>query len=54
MMMMVVVLAAVVVSRLGQMVTKDQDQVEEMKGRFGQGWSAFCKLDNIVRDKNVQ
>ena len=38
---------------LGQMVTKDQDQIQEMKRRIGQGWSAFCKLDNIMRDKNV-
>ena len=38
---------------LGQMVTKDQDQVQEMKRRIGQGWNAFCKLDNIMRDKNV-
>ena len=38
---------------LGQMVTKDHDQVQEMKRRIGQGWSAFCKLDNIMRDKNV-
>ena len=38
---------------LGQMVTKDHDQIEEMKRRIGQGWSAFCKLDSIMRDKNV-
>ena len=37
----------------GQMVTKDHDQIQEMKRRIGQGWSAFCKLDNIMRDKNV-
>ena len=24
-----------------------------MKKRIEQGWSAFCKLDNIMRDKNV-
>ena len=36
---------------LGQMVTKDHDQIQEMKRRIGQGWSAFCKLDNIMRDK---
>ena len=24
-----------------------------MKRRIGQGWSAFCKLDNIMRDKIV-
>ena len=35
---------------LGQTVTKDHDQGEEM---IGQGWSAFCKLDNFMRDKNV-
>ena len=34
------------------MVTKDRDQVQEMKRRIGQGWSAFCRLD-IMRDKNV-
>ena len=38
---------------LGKMVTKDHDQVQEMKRRIGQGWSAFCKLDNTMRDKNV-
>ena len=38
---------------LGQMVTKDHDQVQEMKRRIGQGWRAFCKLGNIMRDKNV-
>ena len=38
---------------LGQMVTKDDDQIQEMKRRIGQGWSSFCKLDNIMRDKNV-
>ena len=34
------------------MVTKDHDQVQEMKWRIGQGWSAFYKLD-IMQDKNV-
>ena len=38
---------------LWQMMTKDQDQVQEMKRRIEQGWNAFCKLDNIMRDKNV-
>ena len=38
---------------LGQMVTKDHDQVQETKRRIGQGWSVFWKLDNIMRDKNV-
>ena len=38
---------------LGQMVTKDHDQVLGLKRRIGQGWSAFCNLDNIIRDKNV-
>ena len=37
----------------GQMVTKDHDQVQEMKRRIGQGCNAFCKLDNIMQDKNV-
>ena len=35
------------------MVTKDHDHVQEMKRRIGQGWSVFCKLDNIMQDKNV-
>ena len=35
------------------MVTKNYDQVPEMKRRMGQGWSAICKLDNIMRDTNV-
>ena len=38
---------------LGQMLTEDHEQVQEMKMRIGQGWSAFGKLDNIVRYKNV-
>ena len=38
---------------LGKMVTKDHDQVQEMIRRIGQGWSTFCKLDNIMQDKNV-
>ena len=38
---------------LAQMVTKNHDQVQEMKRRIGQGWNAFRKLDNIMRDKNV-
>ena len=37
---------------LGQMVTKDHDQIQEIKRRIGQGWSVFCKLD-IMHDKNV-
>ena len=35
------------------MVTKDHDQVQEMKRKIEQGWIAFCKPDNIMRDKNV-
>ena len=38
---------------LMEMVTKSHDQVQETKRRTEQGWSAFCKLDNIMRDKNV-
>ena len=38
---------------LGQMVTKNHDQIQEMKRRIGQEWIAFCKMDNIMRDKNV-
>ena len=29
-------------------VAKDHDQVQEMKRRIGQEWSAFCELDNIM------
>ena len=36
---------------LGQMITKDHGQVQEMKMRIRQGWSAFGKLNNIMRDK---
>ena len=38
---------------LGQMVTKDHDQVPAVKRRMEQGWSAFSKLDNIIRNKSV-
>ena len=38
---------------LGQMVTKDHDQVQEIKRRMEEGWSTFCKLDNIMCDKNM-
>ena len=38
---------------LGQMVAKYHDQVQEMNRRIRQGWSDFCKLDNIMRDKTV-
>ena len=38
---------------LGQMVTEGHDQIQEMKRRIRQGWSAFCKLDNIKEEKNV-
>ena len=37
---------------LGEMVTKDHDQVQGLKRRMRQVWSVFCKLD-IMRDKNV-
>ena len=33
---------------LGQVVTKDHDQVQEMKRRIGQGWSVFYKVDDIL------
>ena len=36
-----------------QMMTKDHDQVQEMKRRNGQGWSSICTLNNIMRDKSV-
>ena len=38
---------------LGQKVTKVHDQVE-MKGRIRQGWSSFCKLENIILDKHMR
>ena len=38
---------------LGQIVTKDHDQVQEMNRRIRQGWSAFCKLD-VMRHIYVQ
>ena len=34
-------------------MTKDHDQVQGMKKRIGQGWSVFCKLHNIMQNKNV-
>ena len=37
---------------LGQMVTKDDDQMQEMIRRIRQRWSAFRKVDNIMWDKN--
>ena len=39
---------------LGQTVTKNNGQVQEIKRRIGQGWRAFCKLDNIMRSKMCQ
>ena len=39
---------------LGTMVTKDHDKIQEMKRRIGQGWNAFCKLDNICETKMCQ
>ena len=33
---------------LGQMVTKDHDQEEELRCRIGLGWTAFGKLDSIM------
>ncbi len=38
---------------LGQLITKDHDQTKELKRRIGLGWTAFSKLDNIMRDKKV-
>ena len=35
------------------MVSKGHDQAQEVKRRIEQGWSVFCKLDNIMRYKNV-
>ena len=34
-------------------MTKNHDHVEELNKITGQGWSAFCKLDNIMRQKNA-
>ena len=33
---------------LAQMMTKDHDQIQEMKMRIGQGCSVLCKLNNIT------
>ena len=38
---------------LGQIVTKDHEHLQEMKLRIGQGWNAFCKLDNTTQDESV-
>ena len=38
---------------LGQMRTKDHDQVQEIKKRIAPGWSAFRKLDSIMQDTTV-
>ena len=37
----------------GRWWLKTMTRYKKMKMRIGQGWSAFCKLDNIMRDKNV-
>ena len=39
---------------LGKMIIRVHDQVQVLKRRIGQGWSASGKLDNILRDKNVK
>ena len=36
---------------LSQMVTKDQDQEQELRCRIGLGWTAFGKLDSIMWNK---
>ena len=33
---------------LGQMVTKDHDQEQELRCRIGLGWATFGKLDSIM------
>ena len=38
---------------LWQMVTKDHDQVHEIKRKIANGWSIFGKLESIMPDKNV-
>ena len=38
---------------LGQILTKDHDQVKVMNRRIGQGHHAFRKLDNIIRYKHA-
>ena len=35
-------------SYLGQMVTKNHEQVQEMKRKIEHQRNAFCKLDNIM------
>jgi hypothetical protein len=38
---------------LGQQITKDHDQTQEVKRRIGLGWCAFNKLNSIMCKRNV-
>ena len=38
---------------LGQMVTKDQDQEQELRHGIGLGWTTFGKLDSIMQNKSI-
>ena len=38
---------------LGQMVTKDHDQEQELRHRIGPGWTAFGNLDSIMQNKRI-
>ena len=38
---------------LGQMVTKDHDQEQELRHRIGLGWTAFGNLDSIMQNKSI-
>ena len=38
---------------LGQMVTKDHGQEQELRCRIGLGWTAFGKFDSIMQNKSI-
>ena len=38
---------------LGQMVTKDHNQEQELRHRIGLGWTMFGKLDSIMWNKSI-
>ena len=38
---------------LGQMVTKDHVQEQELRHRIGLGWTAFSKLDSFMQNKRI-
>ena len=38
---------------LGQMVTKDHNQEQELRCRIGLGWTTFGKLESIMQNKSI-